>query len=169
VKVGLPINVSDPRVTRRDGVRAVLLDADERVLLLKTLEPSSRAPVWITPGGALEPGESSAVGLRREILEETGLTDFDPGPVIWVREHLFRWGKQTIYQREKIFLVRVEHFDPNTAGMDDAERCTLAEWRSWDVDSIMRSHEIFVPSRLASLLRELIRIGPGDAAIDAGT
>jgi len=29
--------------------------------------------LWSIPGGRLEPGESDADGLRREVLEETGL------------------------------------------------------------------------------------------------
>ena len=31
-------------------------------------------PVWVPPGGGLDPGESPAEGVLREILEETGCT-----------------------------------------------------------------------------------------------
>lgn len=54
------------------GVGAIVLRRG-RVLLVQR----SRAPLkgyWSLPGGALELGERLADGVRREVLEETGLT-----------------------------------------------------------------------------------------------
>jgi ADP-ribose pyrophosphatase YjhB (NUDIX family) len=49
------------------GVRAMLLKED-RVLLVK----HSYVPGWYFPGGGVEPGESLAEALDREITEEAG-------------------------------------------------------------------------------------------------
>lgn len=43
-------------------------DARSEVLLIKRLD----IPVWVLPGGGLDPGESPDAGAVREMLEETG-------------------------------------------------------------------------------------------------
>jgi ADP-ribose pyrophosphatase YjhB (NUDIX family) len=49
------------------------MDDARRVLLARrAYEPD--AGLWDAPGGFLEEGEDPTVGLRRELLEETGLT-----------------------------------------------------------------------------------------------
>lgn len=55
------------------AVSAFVLDPDGRVLLARRAhEPD--AGLWDSPGGFLEEGEDPRDGLRRELLEETGLT-----------------------------------------------------------------------------------------------
>ena len=55
------------------AVAAFVVDAAGRVLLARRAhEPD--AGLWDTPGGFLEEGEDPLDGLRRELLEETGLT-----------------------------------------------------------------------------------------------
>jgi len=65
--------------------RVVLLDPQDRVLLLKGRLPSQpQGPsFWFTVGGGLEDGESLAEAALRETLEETGLADVARGPVVW--------------------------------------------------------------------------------------
>ena len=41
-------------------------------------------PSWSTPGGALDDGELLTEGLRREVLEETGVRILDPGRLAFV-------------------------------------------------------------------------------------
>jgi ADP-ribose pyrophosphatase YjhB (NUDIX family) len=54
-------------------VSALIVDGERGVLLARrAYEPD--AGLWDTPGGFLEEGEDPAGGLRRELLEETGLT-----------------------------------------------------------------------------------------------
>lgn len=51
----------------------ILRDSAGRLLLVQRAHDPGRG-LWSLPGGRVEPGESDAAALRREILEETGLT-----------------------------------------------------------------------------------------------
>ncbi len=56
-------------------VGAVIIDDEERVLLVKHVPEKGGfwAGKYICPGGRLEFGETLEAGVRREVLEETGL------------------------------------------------------------------------------------------------
>ncbi|MCM0677312.1 NUDIX domain-containing protein [Micromonospora phytophila] len=56
----------------RRSVRAILLDKDGRLVLIKRIKPG-QAPYWTTPGGGLESTDVSLeAALRRELHEELG-------------------------------------------------------------------------------------------------
>lgn len=65
--------VRGPRVGREGPLRlvvnCVLLDAQRRVMLMRRRDNG----YWALPGGGVEPGESVAEALVREVEEETGL------------------------------------------------------------------------------------------------
>jgi ADP-ribose pyrophosphatase YjhB (NUDIX family) len=61
-------------------VGAVIKDESGRLLLIKRgHEPG--AGLWSLPGGRIEPGETDAEALVREMREETGL-EVAPGPLL---------------------------------------------------------------------------------------
>jgi 8-oxo-dGTP pyrophosphatase MutT (NUDIX family) len=88
------------QVEIRNAARAVVLDPDDRILLVRWVNEDNGVDTWLTPGGGIEDGEDDAAALRREVREETGLESFEAGPTIWTRRHSFPWYERTVDQRE---------------------------------------------------------------------
>jgi ADP-ribose pyrophosphatase YjhB (NUDIX family) len=150
-------------------VRAVVLDQDNRVLLVRFVHPKTGEEFWTTPGGGLDPGESLESGLRRELREETGLMEFEPGPVVWTRREEFEWADQLLNQSEQIVLVRVPSFEPRPElSAEQLAAEGLYEVRWWTLDEIESSDAVFYPTRLAKFLKQLLDNGPPPGPIDVG-
>lgn len=147
----------------REGVRALVLDAGDRVLLVRFDFPPFP---WAPPGGGLDPGESDADGLRRELAEELGLDDFELGPLLWRREHEFDAPLRFRGQRERCYLVRVEPFEPAPRLDLAAEHVTEIRW--WTVDELRSSREVFGPRRLPELVGELLESGVPSTPLELG-
>ena len=64
----------DPTAAKRGVpcVGALVHDDDGRLLVVRRGREPGRGR-WSVPGGRVEPGESDAVAVEREVLEETGL------------------------------------------------------------------------------------------------
>jgi 8-oxo-dGTP diphosphatase len=69
------------------GVGAVILD-EGRVLLIERRHAPLKGE-WSLPGGTLELGETLEEGIRREVLEETGLI-IDPLAIVEVFDRISR-------------------------------------------------------------------------------
>ncbi len=143
----------------RPAVRAVVLDPDDRLLLVRLSWPTGWDG-WVLPGGGVDPGEDDFVALRRELVEEVGLHDPDIGPCLWRREVRFRFGDWD-GQREHVHLVRTHAFEPSPAfSLDELAAEHVAEIRWWRLDALDASADVCSPSRLAALVCAVLRDGP---------
>ena len=68
------------------GVGAVIINGEQVLLVRRATEPLKGE--WSVPGGMLELGEKLRDGVRREVLEETGLV-VEPGEVLDVFDSIF--------------------------------------------------------------------------------
>jgi 8-oxo-dGTP diphosphatase len=69
------------------GIGALIFRGNHILLVERGKEPLKG--LWSLPGGALETGESLRDGIRREVLEETGLT-VEPEEVATIFERIMR-------------------------------------------------------------------------------
>ncbi len=156
-------------IVNRKACRALILTPSHEVLLIKIENPDGNWFGWITPGGGIDPGEDEITALKRELLEELGLKDFEVGPKIWTRFHAFPWKEKQIEQHEVFFLVSVDRFEPRpTLNPDVVELLDLKEFRWWTLDEIMASSEVFSPRRFQALLKELVVNGAPAEVLDVG-
>jgi len=157
----------------REAVRAVVVDPDDRFLLVRWILGGLN--VWGTPGGGIEPDEDVEAALRRELDEELGIgATATIGPQIWDRVHLVpfldgRWDGQ----HDRCFLVRTERFEPRPAlSVEQLEAEHLVQLRWWGVDELMAfrptAEEFFAPRRLPQLAADLAAHGPPPAIVHTG-
>lgn len=73
--------------------RAVIGDGDQILLLRRSEDDAHNAGLWEFPGGKVDAGETIGEGLRREVLEETGLVIGDVSPIAHVESELITSGK----------------------------------------------------------------------------
>ena len=148
----------------REAVRALVVDADDRVLLLRFENPVTHDVWWATPGGGIEPGETEEQAFRRELAEEIGLEARDPGPAVWERTHVFPWNRGLHSQFERFHLVRVESHEVNPT--IDLVPEGVYGYRWWTLDELETTTERLAPRGLATQLRELLADGPPPTPID---
>lgn len=149
---------------RRSVARALVLDPEDRVLLLAGGDPARRdVTVWHAPGGALEAGESAVEAAGRELAEETG-ADLAVGPVVWTRRAAFSFDGVAYEQNEVYLLVHAPAaYDVVPRALTALEARYLAGGRWWSVADL-RSYgfggaDLLAPPDLADRLEALLRDG----------
>ena len=119
------------------------------------------------PAAASTRARPTSDALRRELLEETGLAEFELGPLVWTRENDFAWLGELLDQRERIYLVRADAHEPAPTidlAAEGGDRGALVDARRARGGRASGSR----PRSLLPRLRELLRDGPPAEPIDVG-
>jgi 8-oxo-dGTP pyrophosphatase MutT (NUDIX family) len=146
-------------LVRRDTARVILIDPDDRVLLFRNLLPSPwQGEGWLTPGGALDPGETAAAAAARELREETGqsLTAARLGAPVAITSG--RWeSEHTAYEGLNWhFYARTATSAVDIGGQDDEELEVMLGYRWWNVAELRDTGELILPVGLHTILPALI-------------
>ncbi|MGW6914625.1 NUDIX hydrolase [Kitasatospora sp. NPDC054939] len=108
---------------------------------------------WTMPGGGIEPGEDPRDGARRELWEETGWTDLEPGPLLCTWEHDFTWHGIRVRQHEHIYLTDGPHRGPVGDVSEVHATDMILGWRWWTpADLGDENADALWPPRLPDLL-----------------
>jgi double-stranded uracil-DNA glycosylase len=137
----------------RVAVRALLIDDDDRVLLVQYRRPVGDETWWGTPGGGVDPGETDEQALARELREEIGLHRFELGPVLYEHAGEFVWERQLFRQVNKTYLVRVREHEPRATIDLAAEGVVDVRW--WSRSELEATDAQFAPPDLLERMRNL--------------
>jgi 8-oxo-dGTP pyrophosphatase MutT (NUDIX family) len=142
----------------RQAGRVLVIDPAGRVLLLEGFDPARPdRRYWVTIGGGLDDGESSAQAAARELREETGIVVAvaDLAGPVWRRSTEFTFDGTWYRQEEDYYLLHVGHIAVSLAGLDDVERRTVTGYRWWSHQELAATAVPFYPAELPGLVRRL--------------
>ncbi|GLY29598.1 NUDIX domain-containing protein [Kineosporia sp. NBRC 101731] len=143
-------------VINREGARVILVGPDGRVLLFQGGDPGDPEAGlwWMTPGGGVDPGESTQAAAARELREETGFVVGELGPIVHERTADFRFMGKPYRQHEVFYRVRLEQApaDLDRSGWTAVERDTLTDARWWSAAELRSTAETIYPESLADLI-----------------
>jgi 8-oxo-dGTP pyrophosphatase MutT (NUDIX family) len=142
-------SMTTPTPPLRRAARAILLDADNRVLLLRYDENGG---FWATPGGSREPGEDDTTATLRELHEELGIDEqsVELGVQLAERSKDHMVGGHPVRQVEKYFLTRVSAADVDPARATQPDN--IREHRWWTLADLRDTQETVYPVGLADLV-----------------
>jgi 8-oxo-dGTP pyrophosphatase MutT (NUDIX family) len=143
----------------RQSVRVLLVSPLKRVLLFKYKNrgvDGIERPCWSTVGGGRDDGETIEQTASREILEETGISDFQLGPVVWYGEDRARAGDGRIVFKEHFIVAFAPTEVLDTAGWTDWERDQIIDIQWWTPDELRLSAENVFPRNLGALLDPIL-------------
>lgn len=121
------------------GVRAVVIDGEGRVLLVK----HRYIPGWHFPGGGVEPGETLVEALTRELAEECGIEPLAPPALHGVFYH------PAFSRRDHVALFVVRAFRRIGAEPRSLE---IAERGFFSLDSLPEDITVGTEARIAEIL-----------------
>jgi 8-oxo-dGTP pyrophosphatase MutT (NUDIX family) len=149
---------------RRDTARVILVGPDDRVLLFRHLLPAPwKREGWLTPGGAIDPGETPAQAASRELAEETGHRFPAAATGTPVAVDSGQWQASdgtTVTTTNWYFFTRAATRHIDLSGQDDSERRDLLDYRWWSAADLRVTRDLVFPVGLADLLQRLIAGDP---------
>lgn len=144
---------------RREAARVLLVNPRDETLLLRfssrilpNVAEQGFTHFWGQPGGAREPGESFEACARRELIEETGLTDFTLGEPIATREFPVLLSADWVHAVEHYYFCRCPDFEPRLGALTAKEETYVEGWKWWAPAEIAASEELIYPEALAHML-----------------
>lgn len=150
----------------RLAVKLLLLDEQDRVLLIHAKDPRTHEECWYPVGGGVEAGETLQQAAIREAREETGLEALPEGSPVWTRDHTYRLDGQMVDVHEEWLLHSVKRFDPVPARLSDYEARSVLGFRWWRAADLRQTADTVYPPRLGHRLAALLREGIPSVPID---
>ena len=149
----------DPLLVRR-AARVILLDPENRVLLMRYDDGPPNGSHWSTPGGGLNTGEEYPAAALRELAEETGWHDVVLLGEALRREFEMQYGQRLVRQRERLYLARTDQSRREIRGVEAMHAADgIAAWRWWSLAELDSTTQAVWPPGLADVIRNALSRG----------
>ncbi len=156
------------RGPRRRAARVIVLDPQDRLLLISARDPfrHDSAGWWEIPGGGMDPGERSEDTVRRELWEEAGIRDAEIGPCVWTQTVQFTFAGMRFDQDEWIHVARCDGSASRPGGLEALEALAFGEQRWWALEQVLDHEPRTIPYRLGEFLPDLLSNGHPSEPLD---
>ena len=139
----------------RRAARVILLDPDDRVLLMRYDDAPPNGSHWSTPGGGLDPGEDYPAAARRELAEETGWSDVELAGEVLRHSFDMEYGGRMVRQVERLYLARTGPPGRAIRGVEAMHAADgIAAWRWWTLAELEATDEEIWPADLLNIIRQ---------------
>jgi 8-oxo-dGTP pyrophosphatase MutT (NUDIX family) len=159
----------------RQTARALLFDPQDRLLLIcyeAARDLPGRAPgdraFWYTPGGGLEPGESFAEAVIRELSEEVGVTHVPVGPMVAIWQAPIRLFIRPTLQDARFFVMRAPSDVIDTRDLQATEMDPVLDVRWFRLDELLVIKDRIEPAGLVDLVQLVLSGGVLDEPVRLG-
>ncbi|MEM7494613.1 MAG: NUDIX domain-containing protein [Myxococcota bacterium] len=125
------------------GIVAVATTTSWQYLVMKRQRTTGRVE-WVAPKGHLESGETSLTAARREIVEETGLTDLHMLKPVGTQQFSFKGLRGRPHEKQVDWYVFVVG-DTNVLRLNGAEGFVEARWLPYEQARALFTHSGFLP------------------------
>jgi ADP-ribose pyrophosphatase YjhB (NUDIX family) len=150
--------VADQLPVRR-AARVLLLDPQDRVLLMRYDDGPPNGHHWTTPGGGLNDGEDYRAAAVRELAEETGWGDVALFDEVDRRSFVMDYGGRLVRQQERLYLARTDQVSRQIRGVEAMHAADgIAAWRWWTLAELDSTAETVWPAHLANLIRNALSV-----------
>ncbi len=144
----------------RKSSRAIVLNKQNQIFLFRYIFDffAEKESIWITPGGALEEGETFEEALKRELFEELGIELTEPAPEVFYRTPIYELENgETVRSEERFYLVRLEETEFSYANWTESENKRMAVGKWWFMEEIKKSSEKFFSEDVVGILTRFSR------------
>lgn len=107
---------------------SVVVVHDKKILGFHAVDPTSKAPYFFIPGGAIEPGETPAESAARECMEETGYAVQIHENTAFERQYDFLWNGHINHCKTTFFLGTLAQPWQPPGKIEDASYHQGVEW-----------------------------------------
>jgi 8-oxo-dGTP pyrophosphatase MutT (NUDIX family) len=150
-------------------VKLLLVDPDDRLLLVHGRDSADGAHHWYPVGGGIEAGESHHAAAAREAWEETGLAVLPAGDTVWTRRARYDHAGRSYDVHETWLRCPVAHFTPTPTRLSHLEQESIVGFRWWTADQLFATDESVFPPDLGERFARLLVEGCPPAPIDIGS
>ncbi len=122
------------------------------ILLIKYLDKHSKSTkkftngFWVLPGGGVKEHETFEEAVKREIYEETGITNINVKNCVFSRIMHVELNniEQNLYY-ERYYIVETEDAEINTDNLTNNEIKTISKYKWWPINELKQTNDIILP------------------------